>query len=387
VPDVDVVIVGARVAGSALAIRLGALGRRVLLVDRARFPSDTMSTHSWGPEVNGRLRALGALAAIEQAGMTPIRGLAIAYSDVRVASPLWPAGDDDRGGSLRRIHLDTALLGVARATPGVDVVEGERVDVEVAAGRIVGVRGARISASAALVVGADGMRSTVAAAVGAEFIDFYPTQRFGYFAYWRGADPPAAYLNQFFLGEEVVTVQPADDGLWILAVGLPVGRFAEFRADHRAAYAAAASTLAPEAWSWFASAEIEGKLQGSADLPSFHRVPHGDGWALVGDAWCHKDPITALGIGDALLHAELLAPAIDRLLAGDGTALATAYAELRARTDPWHAWTCSSATPSPLSERTRALMATIAASEELSGRMVNVWTHAVHPQQVVSVPT
>ena len=43
--DYDVIIVGARVAGSSLAILLGRQGRRVLLVDRDPFPSDTLSTH------------------------------------------------------------------------------------------------------------------------------------------------------------------------------------------------------------------------------------------------------------------------------------------------------------------------------------------------------
>src|SRR6266496_2542495 len=43
--DYDVIIVGARVAGSVLAALLGGQGHRVLLLEKAHFPSDTLSTH------------------------------------------------------------------------------------------------------------------------------------------------------------------------------------------------------------------------------------------------------------------------------------------------------------------------------------------------------
>jgi flavin-dependent dehydrogenase len=65
------------------------------------------------------------------------------------------------------------------------------------------------------------------------------------------------------------------------------------------------------------SGHREERLRGVVDLPNFLRKPYGDGWALVGDAGCHKDPYLALGMCDALRDAELLANAIDRGLTGD----------------------------------------------------------------------
>lgn len=41
----DVIVVGARCAGSPVAMLLARRGHRVLLVDRSTFPSDTPSTH------------------------------------------------------------------------------------------------------------------------------------------------------------------------------------------------------------------------------------------------------------------------------------------------------------------------------------------------------
>jgi 2-polyprenyl-6-methoxyphenol hydroxylase-like FAD-dependent oxidoreductase len=57
-------------------------------------------------------------------------------------------------------------------------------------------------------------------------------------------------------------------------------------------------------------------FRGSADLRNFYRRPHGPGWALVGDAGYHKDPITAQGISDAFRDAELLTAALDEGFSG-----------------------------------------------------------------------
>ena len=60
----------------------------------------------------------------------------------------------------------------------------------------------------------------------------------------------------------------------------------------------------------------EERFYGTGDVPNFFRKPYGPGWALVGDAGCHKDPFTALGICDAFRDAELLANAVDEGLLG-----------------------------------------------------------------------
>jgi 2-polyprenyl-6-methoxyphenol hydroxylase-like FAD-dependent oxidoreductase len=53
---------------------------------------------------------------------------------------------------------------------------------------------------------------------------------------------------------------------------------------------------------------------GSAGLPGYFRKPYGPGWALLGDAGYHKNPITAMGINDAFRDAELVATAVDDAL-------------------------------------------------------------------------
>jgi flavin-dependent dehydrogenase len=51
--------------------------------------------------------------------------------------------------------------------------------------------------------------------------------------------------------------------------------------------------------------------------PSVMRVPHGPGWALVGDAGHYMDPTTGQGMANAFLSAQLLS---DAVIAGDDLA-------------------------------------------------------------------
>jgi flavin-dependent dehydrogenase len=61
----------------------------------------------------------------------------------------------------------------------------------------------------------------------------------------------------------------------------------------------------------------EERISGATQLPNFIRKPQGPGWALVGDAGCHKDPYYALGVCDAFRDAQLLADALHDGLTGE----------------------------------------------------------------------
>jgi flavin-dependent dehydrogenase len=74
--------------------------------------------------------------------------------------------------------------------------------------------------------------------------------------------------------------------------------------------------LVPEIAERIRAGRREERFAGATQLPNFVRTPFGPGWALVGDAGCHKDPFMALGIRDALRDAELLADAVTDGLSG-----------------------------------------------------------------------
>jgi 2-polyprenyl-6-methoxyphenol hydroxylase-like FAD-dependent oxidoreductase len=103
----------------------------------------------------------------------------------------------------------------------------------------------------------------------------------------------------------------------------------------------------------------EERFYGTADLPNFFRKPSGPGWALVGDAGLHRDPITAQGIVDAFRDAELLADALDGTLHGDAQALQRYEERRNAAAMPVYDFTCGLASLEPPSPEMQALFGAI----------------------------
>ena len=115
------------------------------------------------------------------------------------------------------------------------------------------------------------------------------------------------------------------------------------------------------------------KFRGSADLRGFFRRPYGPGWALVGDAGYHKDPITAQGITDAFRDAELLADAIDDTFAGrlsNEDALAGYEQKRNEAVMPMYQLTCDLAKLQPPPPEMQSLFAALRDNEEQSGRFL-----------------
>jgi flavin-dependent dehydrogenase len=106
-PEYDVAIVGARVAGASLGLLLAEQGRRVLLLDREEFPSDTLSTHYVHPFSISTLERLGVLDDLLTAGFREIRRVRTAIGDCVFEGPITPG----RGFGLapRRNVLDSLL--------------------------------------------------------------------------------------------------------------------------------------------------------------------------------------------------------------------------------------------------------------------------------------
>jgi 2-polyprenyl-6-methoxyphenol hydroxylase-like FAD-dependent oxidoreductase len=311
----DAVVVGARCAGASTALLLARRGYQVLLLDRARFPSDTMSTLYIHQPGVARLARWGVLDAVIASGAPRLDTITYTVDDVRLSSRTFPFEGVDSSYGPRRHVLDQALVDAAVAA-GAEFSDGSSVVGVLTDGdAVTGVRfrapsGAEVTAPARLVVGADGMRSKVADLVGAPIEVEDPRLSCVYYSCWVGLDTGFGFHER--TGHWIATI-PTHENATIVATYFPLDRFDEVRTDPRAAHLDAMATTAGEVFEQLAGGEQLGRLVGTGDQPNFFRQAAGPGWALVGDAGHHRDTITAQGISNAFLQAELLADAL-----GDG---------------------------------------------------------------------
>lgn len=315
-PEYDVVIVGARVAGASLGLLLARQGRRVLLLDREEFPSDTLSTHYVHPFSTPILERLGVLDELLAAGFRKIRRVRTTIGDCAFEAPVAAGGGF--GLAPRRNVLDS-LLQEHAVRHGAELwtrTAAETVLVE--DGAVTGVRAGGRDVHGRVVVGADGKMSKVASWVGAESYREASALRPVYYGYYHGVAPlPETAIELYFGGDVVGFLFPMRPGEYCLALELQPHEFDEFRQDPRGVFEEryrALPGMAPR----LREARLEGKLKGTKGVPNFLRVPYGPGWTLTGDAACLKDPVTGFGIGDALTQSVLLADSLGAWFDGAG---------------------------------------------------------------------
>src|ERR1700757_1937038 len=307
----DVVVVGARCAGSPLAVMLARRGLSVCLVDRSQFPSETPSTHVIQPCGVRMLDQLGVLDTVFASGAVPLDHLTMVIDDaVRIEAMLDEAAFLQPSLCLRRVTLD-ALLVDAAAAAGVDVRTGLRVTGLITEdGRVTGVDTAAGPIHAQLVVGADGRHSTVASLVGAREYHVSPAGKMFAWAYFEGVQDREGRVRIGRQGARGFLAGPTDGDLYMAAVGVDMTEQAEFHTDRDANF-----TAGIRAWPELADVIADGRRVGPIRvLTNWHgyfREAAGPGWVLVGDAGHFKDPTPGQGIGDAFRQAARLAPAIE----------------------------------------------------------------------------
>jgi 2-polyprenyl-6-methoxyphenol hydroxylase-like FAD-dependent oxidoreductase len=304
----DAIVVGARAAGSPTAMLLARKGYRVLLVDRATFPSDTLSTHYIHQPGIASLRRWGLLDRLVETGCPPVSAMTFDVGPFALAAAPPPSDGVADGYCPRRTVLDSLLLEAA-AEAGADVRTGMAVDeLLFEDGVVVGIRAQGAEERARVVVGADGRNSLVARAVQAPEYHARPGRTCAYYSYWTGAQSEGAEL--YPRPRRMIISGPTNDGLQIVVAFWPREEFRAVRADVEKSFLDAVGLASPLA-ERLSAGEHADRFYGIADLPFYYRKPFGPGWALVGDAGYHKDPITAQGITDAFRDAELLADALD----------------------------------------------------------------------------
>ncbi len=314
----DAIVVGARCGGSPTSMLLAHRGYRVLLVDRATFPSDTVSAHHVTLPGVARLARWDLLDAVAASGCPPIRRMTVRLGDFTFRGT--PAALDGVAEQycVRRTVLDTILVAAA-AEAGAEIREGFLVSEVVFDGdRVAGIRGraaggGEVVERARLVVGADGLHSLVAEAVDAPTSAASPPLTCCSYSYWSGVPLDGAEVHAD--AGWAVSAFPTNDDLVCVSVQWPAAEAPAFRANLEANVLQTLN-LAPGLAERLAAGRRARPFVTTTDLPIFLRTPFGPGWALVGDAGRHRDPFLAHGIADAFRDAELLAEAIDAGLSG-----------------------------------------------------------------------
>lgn len=314
----EVVVVGARCAGAATALLLARAGHDVVVVDRSDLAGDTLSTHALARGGVLQLDRWGLLDEVVAGGAPPIRQvLRGAGSGEQVREIDTKAGVDHLL-APRRQAFDP-LLAAAAAAAGADlrlktrVTSLDRDDT----GRVTGVSildpdGGEERISAEVVIGADGLRSRVARAVEAPIVEQRPSASSCHYAYYEGFDP---HRFEFHVGDAgFAGVFPTNDGLANVWVCVPAERADRVLSAGRRQRAASHETLLDEVSPALAGRARQRRratgVRGGVRFPIQARRAAGRGWALVGDAAFHQDPMTGHGMTDALRDAELLAGAV-----------------------------------------------------------------------------
>jgi len=325
--DHDVVVVGARAAGAAAAMLLARAGHDVLVVDRAQLPSDTTSTHSLVRGGVLQLSRWGLLDEVLDSGAPPIRSVLFQQHGDGATQPLRIAVKDKAGVDMmlapRRYLLD-AILADAAVRAGATMLTGTTVGDVIRGddGRVGGVLatgpdGTSRQLTARLVIGADGVRSRMAELFGARVRESHDPSGTCLYTYVGGV-PWDGF--EFHLGHRAFAgVFPTHHGeaaVWLIRPTALLEPVLAAGADRAEAFLQALRTCAPELAERVEGGTVTAPVRGSVGLPNHVRQAAGPGWALVGDAGYHRDPITGHGLTDAFRDAELVAEAADAVLGG-----------------------------------------------------------------------
>jgi 2-polyprenyl-6-methoxyphenol hydroxylase-like FAD-dependent oxidoreductase len=384
----DAIVIGARCAGGPAAMLLGRMGYRVLVVDRATFPSDTLSTHVIHAPGVAALHRWGLLDEVVETGCPAIESYSFDFGAVTVRGRTHAVDGITTAYAPRRTVLD-AILVRAAARAGAEVREGFNVDqVLVEDGTVVGIKGhgpdgGSVVERARIVIGADGRNGHVARAVAAPEYAGKPRLQWSYFTYFSGL--PTDGLENIIRPDRGVGAAPTNDGLTMVVAGWPYAEAHAYKSDVEANFLQTLR-LSPDLATRLSRASREAPYLGGA-VPNYFRKPFGPGWALIGDAGYNKDPITAQGITDAFLDAERCVAAIDAWLrAGDSyDDVMTAWHRTRdAGAMPIYEFTTQLATLEPPPPEMQQLLSAMVGNQEAMNGFVSVVSGAVSPVEFFS---
>jgi len=301
----------------------------VLAVDRASFPREKVCSEYMSPETVRHLERLGVLPAIEARGAARLAGVdVIGPRGARLEGRFAEVTGADRGASglsISRRVLDLALVEEARRS-GARIAERCRVrSLSYERGAVSGAwleqrRGAR-AVRARLVVGADGLHSTIARLIGAR--RHGSPSRTAFVAHVAGVRGVGDVAELHVGPRGYVGLNRIENGLTNVAVVVPTRDAAGARGDLLGFWHDRLQSL-PTTRDRVERGAIARAVMATGPFAAWSSRVVAEGALLVGDAADFFDPFTGEGICSALEGAELAARTIVRALRAPGIAAATA---------------------------------------------------------------
>ena len=204
-----------------------------------------------------------------------------------------------------------------------------------------------------------------------------PVAACGYYSYF--SDVPQDDIELYVRDHCAFGGAPTNDGLHLVMVNWPARDFPAVRADIEG-HVWQALALSSDFAARVRGGNRQEKWYGTAGVPGFFRKPYGDGWALVGDASYNRDPITAQGISDAFIEAEMLADALDAGLSGRGVLaelLAAHELSRNERVRPMYEFTSELAALEPPPPEMQALFAALRGNQDATNAFLSAITGAI----------
>lgn len=317
--DHDAVVVGASLAGCAVAIALGRAGARVALLDKQPDPNAYKRMCSHYIQASGvpAIERLGLLdQMMEAGGLRPRMHAWTKWGWIEA-----PPEEAARGINLRREVLDPMVRRMAAETPGVELMLGWTAEALLRdEGLFAGVvardrEGSRVEIRAPLTVGADGRDSQVAELAEVP-VKTYPHGRFAYGGYYEGPAPKYSPDGSiWFLDPHWAAAFPTDGGLNFYAAMPTKKLLPEFKRDPRAALERFVADI-PEPPP-IRDSRLVTDVIGKIDMTNRMRQVTAPGLALIGDAALATDPLFGVGCGWAFQSAEWLSESVGPALAGE----------------------------------------------------------------------
>ncbi|MBN1170102.1 geranylgeranyl reductase family protein [Candidatus Micrarchaeota archaeon] len=318
--DYDVIVVGGGPSGSSCTAFLSKAGKKVLLLDRARFPREKIC----GDGISGRsvslLKELGIFQNFKDAEHTDMYGVTFSSPDGTVV----PVGAKDKGDApgfvCRRIVFDNILFQNAKKLAAKTIEEFIVTDLITEGGKVVGVKGNHKGKEKAfrakLVVGADGAAGVTARKLGAANADG-DHQYAGLRAYYENVDGMGKTIELHFVKETIpgyfwifpLPGKRANVGIAITVTEMKNKKINLVKAMEeiinanpvfRPRFNNAKRTTSLKSW--------------ILPLATKKVKSYGNGYVLIGDAASLIDPFTGEGIGNALTSGKVSAQVIAEAL-------------------------------------------------------------------------